>query len=84
MNCDACGKYIEFVRMKSGRCMPVDGYTVRFVADPDGQETFITPFGETYRGYRVAHDNPVGEVGFIPHWATCANPGRLRKGGGRK
>lgn len=40
---------------------------------------FITDEGETITG-TDAEEN-TGEVGFVPHWATCPAAGQFRKRG---
>lgn len=73
--CRGCGAEIEWVRMKSGKTMPVDLEPV-FVAE-GGNQVFVTDEGETITGSAAAENT--GEVGFIPHWATCPAAGQFRK-----
>lgn len=75
--CRGCGAEIEWLRMKSGKVMPVDPEPV-FVAE-GGNQVFITDEGETITG--SATEENTGEVGFIPHWATCPVEGQFRKRG---
>ena len=65
--CKGCGAEIDWVRMKSGKSMPVDPEPV-FVAE-GGKEIFITDEGDTITG--TATESKTGEVAFVPHWATC-------------
>ena len=75
--CRGCGAEIEWLRMKSGKVMPVDPEPV-FVAE-GGNQVFITDEGETITG--SATEENTGEVGFIPHWTTCPVAGQFRKRG---
>ena len=75
--CRGCGAEIEWLRMKSGKTMPVDPEPV-FVAE-GGNQVFITDAGETITG--SATEENTGEVGFVPHWATCPAAGQFRKRG---
>ncbi len=77
--CKSCGAEIDWVTMpKSGKKMPVDVPAVRFTAG--GNETFVTRDGEVVRGTRT--DWAGGQAGWIPHFATCPNADRHRRGKG--
>ena len=65
--CKGCGAEIDWVRMKSGKMMPIDPEPV-FVAE-GGKQVFITDEGDTITGSVSASDT--GGVAFVPHWATC-------------
>lgn len=65
--CKGCGAEIDWVRMKSGKSMPVDPEPV-FVEE-GGNQVFITDEGDTITG--TATESKRGEVAFVPHWATC-------------
>lgn len=67
-SCRGCGKQIIWTRTPAGRNMPCDPELITFTAGK-GNETFITPDGQTKRGARSEE----GEQGYIPHWATCPN-----------
>lgn len=56
--------------------MPVDPRPV-FVSLEYGTQTFITDEGETITG--TATEENTGEVGFVPHWATCPERKRFRR-----
>lgn len=75
--CRGCGREIVWLRMKSGKQMPVDPEPV-YVAG-DGKDNFITDEGETIRG--TASDADTGTVGFVPHWDTCPASRWFRKRG---
>lgn len=77
--CRGCGAEIEWLRMKSGKAMPVDPEPV-FVQE-GGNRVFITDEGETITG--TAAEENTGKVGFVPHWATCPAAGQFRRGGNK-
>lgn len=75
--CSGCGREIIWLRMKSGKHMPVDPEPV-FVTE-GGKDAFITDEGERIMG--TASETDMGTVGFVPHWATCQAAGQFRKRG---
>ncbi len=89
--CKSCGAEIRFIRMESGKMMPVDN--IILAADcvvpegipgtPENVETLIAENGKTYRGVVV---KPSAELldGLLfpcyrPHWATCPNADQHRR-----
>lgn len=72
--CRGCGRQIIWTRTPAGKNMPCDPELLTF--SPGGPETFITPAGATVRGTRAQ----AGERGYIPHWATCPDWNRFKKG----
>ena len=62
--------------------MPVDPEPV-FVIEGDGPDRFVTDEGAILLGRRaLPEEEKQGlEVAFVPHWKTCPNAGRFRKGG---
>lgn len=70
--CKGCGKQILWTRTSAGKNMPLDPYIIHF--ERGGKENFVTPSGETVRGTR----SESGEIGYIPHWATCPQYKRFK------
>ena len=68
--CKRCGANIEFIRMKSGKYMPVDPDMVPYRLG-FGPQAFVTPEGEVVRGAAPFGPEPADGFGYIPHWATC-------------
>lgn len=65
--CKACGKEILWIKMKSGKAMPVDPEPYRFCkVVGEYTDTFITKDGETVKGIPS-----VTMTGYISHFATC-------------
>lgn len=67
--CKKCGKRIMFVRMKSGKSMPVDPQFLNYRSG--GKERIVTPGGEVVAG--TITDDPANcdGYGYISHFATC-------------
>lgn len=79
--CRGCGRTIEWIRMRSGKMMPVDPDPV-FV-DEGGSQVFVTDEGDTITGRQInpepTEDKASLTVAFIPHWATCPEAKRFRR-----
>lgn len=78
VSCRYCNKQIGFIlNHATDRRIPVDPISV-MRTEPDATKnpykTIITDQGQTLK------DPPVGTVGYTPHWVTCDNPARFRKG----
>ena len=73
--CKGCGAEIEWVRMKSGKAMPIDPEPV-FVTE-GGNQVFITDEGDTITGTKSEANT--GEAAFVPHWATCPAYKRFKR-----
>lgn len=67
--CKKCGAEVRFIRMKSGKYMPVDAERKPY--REGGHEVFITDGGEKVRGGTPFGNEPVDGYGYTPHWATC-------------
>lgn len=77
--CRSCGKRIRFIRMKSGKSMPVDDAILNYKVDPKGKERIVTPGGDVVACVTgVSADEATG-FGYISHFATCPNANRHRK-----
>ena len=81
--CRSCGAEIRWIRMQSGKSMPVDPkmLAARLPEADEKTEVLITEGGATIRGV-------VCELGFLddiqwpcfrPHWASCPHADQHRK-----
>lgn len=89
--CRSCGAEIRFIRMESGKFMPVDNIIVRadcavtegIPGEPENIETFIAEDGRVYRGVALGQDVPFydGQLFpcYRPHWASCPHADQHRK-----
>ena len=76
--CKRCGAEINFIRMKSGKYMPVDPAKVAYKLGAAGG-TIITPEGEIVHGGEPFGLEPADGYGYIPHWATCPAADEFRR-----
>lgn len=70
--CRYCGRRIRFVKMKSGKTMPVDEILVSYKSMVGGKERIVTLDGNV-----VACETNVGGknsdgYGYVSHFATCS------------
>ena len=69
--CRICGQRILFIRMKSGKIMPVNDVFINYTLSGNKKERVVTIEGDV-----VACDGPVPAdeadgFGYISHFATC-------------
>lgn len=67
---EKCGKRILWVRMKSGKNMPVDMELHNYKKDSTGKEKIVTPDGEVVTGRIIVGEHGDG-TGYISHFASC-------------
>ena len=79
--CRSCGAEIKWIKMASGKSMPVDAKPISFVLTHPGEEkalTLVTDEGKIARGY---YDPSGDKTGYTSHFATCPNAESFRKRG---
>lgn len=76
--CKACGAEIRWIKMLSGRSMPVNYTPVFYRAVPGAEGKIITPGGATLSAEIVTDYK--ASVGYIPHWVNCPAADSFRKG----
>jgi len=93
--CKSCGAEIRWIRMESGKLMPVDPGQNRYdcmiieggPGEPDNIETCVTGDGKVYRGVIMNDPDdpnyPDTVIGYRPHWATCPHADQHRRRTGR-
>ena len=74
--CKSCGAEIKWIRMKSGKRMPVDEKPITYRADLKGDLVLITPDG---RVARAVFDPEADKLGYTSHFATCPNANHFRR-----
>lgn len=76
--CRKCGKPIVFVLTPKGHKMPCDPEPQLFEND-EPKTVLVLDDGVSQHGVKK------GDLGFIPHWATCSEPDSFRRSakGGR-
>lgn len=68
--CRKCGARILFMRMKSGKSMPVNPQFVNFRKD-GGKDRIVLANGEVTSGTIVADPIEADGYGYVSHFATC-------------
>lgn len=68
--CRQCGRRILWVRMRSGKNMPVDMALHNYKKDSTGKEKIVTPDGEVVTGRILVGERGDG-AGYISHFASC-------------
>lgn len=81
--CRKCGKRIDFIRMRTGKYMPVEVATVYGLPEEHGRYTIITNSGETVRVSEGQKGVPGVIAGHIPHWAKCKGAAEIKREQGR-
>ena len=81
--CRSCGAEIRWIRMQSGKSMPVDPkmLAARLPEADEKTEVLITEGGATIRGVVCELDflDDIQWPCFRPHWASCPHADRHRK-----
>ena len=74
--CASCNQQIRWIRMKTGKFMPVNPQKIPYIEGRNGDYTLVTPEGNIVTGTRVDESE---KYGYISHFATCPNAGYHRK-----
>lgn len=77
--CKACGAPIRWIKMKSGKAMPVDAQPIPYRLEPPSYKdalTLVTPEGKVCKG---TYDPGADTVGYISHFATCPAAKEMRR-----
>ena len=82
MKCKACGAEIRFVKMQSGKTMPVN-IRGTYYEDPNGSAVIVTEDGRVSKGRDAVIFAPGKIKGWISHFATCPAADAMRKRGGK-
>lgn len=86
--CRYCNEEISWVRLRSGKAMPVEGdkpelYYLHLGATDKPQAVLVTLAGDVLRG-RLAQRSESGTTpveGYEPHWARCPGAEEARRRG---
>lgn len=77
--CRSCGAKIRFVKMKSGKSMPVNEKIVNYKTDPHGKERIVTPGGDVVACVTGINADEATGFGYVSHFATCPNARNHRR-----
>lgn len=81
--CRGCGARIVWIKTPAGKAMPCDPSPVYYKADHEGKDRIVTTRGEVVACTITTGANAT-DAGYRPHWATCPQAGRFKRGGGRR
>jgi len=76
--CRSCRAEIRWIKMKSGKSMPVDP-PMRSVIKGAGSETLVTEDGYIIHGKFASFQEGANASGYISHFSTCPNAGYHRR-----
>lgn len=77
--CRSCGAPIIWLQTPKGKWMPADEGLVPYKENPEGKERIVTDRGEVIPCDLTFDGWPTG-MARIPHWATCPNAAKHKKG----
>lgn len=77
--CRSCGERIRFVRMKSGKSMPVNESLVNYKLEYNGKDKIVTPNGEIVSCISGVEIAEADGYGYVSHFATCPDARKHRK-----
>ena len=77
--CKSCGQRIRFVRMRSGKSMPVNEQLVNYKLEDKGKDKIVTPKGDVVSCISGVDVSEADGYGYISHFATCPNAQKHRK-----
>lgn len=75
--CRGCGAEIKWIKMKSGKMMPVDPEPIPYKTELPSpkKQTLVTEDGRVVSGFL---DLGSDKIGYVSHFATCPSAGRFR------
>ena len=77
--CRSCGAEIIWIKMASGKSMPVDPDPVTYWARPGAAGKVVTPNGEVYSCVFEGNLSQATGLGYISHFSTCPNAASHRR-----
>lgn len=77
--CRSCGQRIRFIRMKSGKSMPVNERFVNYKLAPEGKDRVVTPNGEVVSYIVGVNVMEADGYGYVSHFATCPSANQHRR-----
>ena len=77
--CRSCGAEIKWIKMSSGKAMPVDPDQVPYWARPGAAGKVVTQNGEVYSCDFEGDPQSATGVGYVSHFSTCLYASQHRK-----
>lgn len=78
--CRSCGAEILFIKLRSGRTMPLDAKPIPYRKEAGGKERLVTAGGEVVACTTKIRDGEADGRGYRSHFATCPSAQEWRKG----
>ena len=75
--CKSCGAEIRWIRLVTGKMMPVNSEKVPYSYDPKGTMTLMTEDGRVIT--KAVLDMKSDAYGYVSHFATCPAADRFRR-----
>ena len=77
--CRGCGQEITWIKMKTGKSMPVDPERIMYWDDENGKDVLVTLDGETVTCSLTGDINKATGYGYVSHFATCPASNNFRR-----
>lgn len=78
--CKSCGRQIKWIKMSTGKMMPVDAEPVYYEDRREGAAVIVTEDGRVSSGHTEAVAVVGSRVrGYMSHFATCPAAGQHRR-----
>lgn len=77
--CKSCGAEICWIKMSSGKSMPVNPDQVMYWESRKAPGKVVTPNGEVISCVFEGESKDATGIGYIPHWSTCPNADTHRR-----
>lgn len=78
--CKACGAQIIWIRSTAGKLIPCNYNPVYYKRTRCSNTRVVLPNGEVITADLTTDYANAEGYGYIPHWSTCTNPDKFRKG----
>lgn len=76
--CRSCNAEIKWIKMASGKNMPVDPYLHSMIKG-EGTDVIVTEDGHVIHGRFASYEEGANISGYISHFSTCPNAATHRK-----
>ena len=77
--CKGCGQEIRWIKMASGKAMPVCPELVTYWVKKGGSGKVVTPNGEVLSCVFEGDEQTATGLGYVSHYATCPAADSFKK-----
>lgn len=78
--CKGCGAEIIWIKTPAGKSMPCNAEPMTYWENPGAAGKIVTPNGEVIRCEFTGDPDKATGIGYIPHWYTCPQAGKFKRG----